>query len=126
MMSRLRSLLHKLVADERFCKVASEAIELVNSFGKPIDLGAAGEPQSAQSVAELWAFRQRIGYYKPSLLIGVDETIAALREVGGDVSLTVADLQGASIAIWADLSGAPLGVLVARRAPPSEQCSIDS
>lgn len=110
---RFSELLQQLTNDLRFSKVATIAIKLVEDYGKHIEHGTIGEPQASKSCAELWAFRRRIGYYDPTRVWGVDETIDALLAADCPVSLRTVELNDrSSLAIWLDHQGKPVGLIV--------------
>ncbi len=110
---RLSRLLQQLAADLRFSKVAATAIKLVGDYGAPIEIGdMSGETDPSKYYAELWAFRRRIGYYDPTRVLGVDETIDALLAADCPVSLVSVEVDGCVIAVWLNTQSQPVGLIV--------------
>src|SRR5262245_27581525 len=75
----LMEILKDHVTDPLLGRVIGEGLKLIAS-SQIERMHCGSEPgQSAKYYADLHDFRKRIGYYEPGALIGLDETIDALR-----------------------------------------------
>jgi len=92
-----------------------EAIRIVSVSSTVTESGPSGPGQPSRTVADLYDFRRRIGYWRQESIVGLDETEKSLREYNSSVCLRVLETNLVVIAIWLDNNDAPIGVIIAAK-----------
>jgi hypothetical protein len=110
------SVLKDHLSDPTWAALAREALHLIDgSTVKSAHTATQGQPSS--EVAETHEVRKKIGYYNKKYVLGLDETIAALRSRETEVRLSVVETDQGIVALWLDNQDSPCGITVLKFKP---------
>jgi len=115
MLNELLGAIKSHTGDPRFGRIVSQAIDFVSSSTVEREHLSSGRGLSSKSVAEIHAFRKRSGYYAKASILGLDETIAALRNTDTLVRMGVIETNRGVVATWLDEHDTLLGVMVFKK-----------
>jgi hypothetical protein len=102
MVTSLSKNLENYAEDVRFRAIVRAAQHMLELADIDEESVPKGEGQTAQSIADLNAFRKKSGYYANATILGLDESIESLRSFDGHVRLGSIDTRLGMIASWVD------------------------
>jgi hypothetical protein len=101
-------------ADARLGAIAAQALQFID--GSPYKvLHTPGSGESSLSIVRMWEIRRSLKGFNHSAFVGLEESLACLRERDVAVHLAVIETERGLVSLWVvDEANPPLAIIIAK------------